>query len=185
MPKDNSTLWYRVCDGQYPFLWNTTSQPAARWHDSATAPTQYLADSPEGAWAEVLRHADIRETEDVGDVERSVWAIALPADLKLGTPNLSMAVMTGGLSSYPACQNEAARLRGESFDGLVAPSAALQPGGAFGYTSGTTLLMDEASRHDGQVIALFGHWPSLTGWRCVQRGSAHPSLLSRLRPLTR
>ncbi|MDR6218861.1 RES family NAD+ phosphorylase [Deinococcus soli (ex Cha et al. 2016)] len=170
-----------MCNHLYPFLWNAPAQPAARWHALGDGPVQYLADSPEGAWAEVLRHAEAVTADEVLEQQRSVWAITMPSDLDLGVPDLALDVLIGGEDTYPACQAEARRLRDAGHDGLIAPSAALLPGGCHPYLSGDTITPDEARRSDGQVIVLFGNHLELPGWRCAQLGSAHPDLLGRIR----
>ena len=68
--------------------------------------------------------------------------------------------------------------------GLVAPSAALKPGGRRLYFSGDTLTTRANTIRDGLVIVLFGHFPNLPGWRYVHTGQPRPDLLSRIQPLT-
>jgi hypothetical protein len=45
-------MLFRHTDPRFPFLWESTDQPPARWHDRGEGPVQYLADTPDGAWAE-------------------------------------------------------------------------------------------------------------------------------------
>lgn len=111
MPNAYPKAMYRVCNHLYPFLWHTDQQPPARWHEAGSGPVQYLADSAEGAWAEVLRHFDAAEPEEILDLQRSVWMVELPAGLDLGVPDLPADLLLGGSDSYPACQAEAGRLR--------------------------------------------------------------------------
>lgn len=181
MPEPYPEVMYRVCNHLFPFLWHTPAQPAARWHALEDGPVQYLADSPEGAWAEVLRHAEATTPDEVLEQQRSVWAITMPGTLNLGVPNLPPDVLIGGEDTYAACQAEARRLRDAGHDGLIAPSAALLPGGCHAYLSGDTLTPHEAGRRNGQVIVLFGDHLELPGWRCTHLGSAHPDLLGRIR----
>ena len=49
---------FRQADPRYPFLWSDVSQPAARWHAVGEGPAHYFADTPDGAWAELLRHEE-------------------------------------------------------------------------------------------------------------------------------
>ena len=52
---------YRHADARFPFLWESADQPPARWHGSGEGPVQYFADTPDGAWAEFVRHEGITE----------------------------------------------------------------------------------------------------------------------------
>ena len=52
-------ILYRHADPRFPFLWESSEQPPARWHDSNEGPVHYFADTPDGAWAEFLRHEGI------------------------------------------------------------------------------------------------------------------------------
>jgi hypothetical protein len=52
---------YRHCDPRFPFLWETASQPAARWQEEGEGPVHYLADTPDGAWPELLHHEGITD----------------------------------------------------------------------------------------------------------------------------
>jgi hypothetical protein len=115
-------LGFRHCDHRTPFLWQSDTQPAARWHGEGEGPVNYFADTPVGAWAEFLRHEEITEPADLAGVRRSLWVVELP-DGDYATPKLSTRVMTGGLASYTACQAEARRLDGH----LAITSAARWP----------------------------------------------------------
>ena len=50
---------YRHADTRLPFLWESSGQPAARWHADDEGPVQYFSETPDGAWAEFLRHEEI------------------------------------------------------------------------------------------------------------------------------
>ena len=171
------TTLYRHVDPRFPFLWEDAAQPPARWHDEDEGPVQYLADTPDGAWAEFLRHEEITDATDLAGVERDLWAVEVER-LPTGRPRLSRAILTGGSSSYPACRDEARRLR-RRVGGLVAPSAALRRGGAHGWmVSSGALAPGEAK--DGRVVVLFGRRPGLVGWRCCRRGRPGAELLSHV-----
>ena len=58
---------FRQADPRYPFLWSDPAQPAARWHGEAEGPAHYFADTPDGAWAELLRHEEITDPADTID----------------------------------------------------------------------------------------------------------------------
>jgi hypothetical protein len=170
-------LAFRHVDRRLSFLWEGAGQPGARWHESGDGPVHYLADTPDGAWAEFLRHEEITSTGDLETITRAMWAIDVP-DRGYAEPDLPLAVVTGGPETYEACRAEARRLRAEGAAGLRAPAAALRPGGATGW------LVDGGLRpgplRDGLTIALFGPRPKLVGWRAAV-GQPHPDLLHRVR----
>ena len=116
-------LGFRHCDHRTPFLWQSDAQPAGRWHGAGEGPANYFADTPVGAWAEFLRHEEITDPVDLAGVRRSLWVVELP-DGGYAEPSLGARVMTGGLSSYAACQAEARRLRNAGAERLEAPAAA-------------------------------------------------------------
>lgn len=103
-------------------------QPAARWHGVGEGPCHYLATSAKGAWAEVLRHEEIDQTDDLVDLQRSLWEVEAP--MPQAVPQLPYSDLTGDRSTWPACQGEARRLRAVGYASLKAPSAALLSGRA-------------------------------------------------------
>ena len=120
-------MGFHHTDPRYPFLWEDTSQPAGRWHPQGEGPVQYFCDTPDGAWAEFVRHEEITEPQDLRTIRRALWAVDLgeePAVL----PALPFKTLTGGPHTYETCQEEARRLRGKGATKIVAPSAALLPG---------------------------------------------------------
>src|SRR5690606_33363278 len=67
---------YRTTDPSYPFIWESDKQPPARWHGKGEGPAHYFATTPEGAWAELLRHEGITDPEDLkGFRERAIWVV--------------------------------------------------------------------------------------------------------------
>jgi hypothetical protein len=144
---------------------------------------QYLADTPDGAWAEFLRHEEITDPADLDGIERTVWAVDLDPDVeRMRRPALDAATLRGGLESYAVCQAAARRLRARGATGVNAPSAALLPGGARGQVVREGALV-EGRRRDGRVLALFGARPAVKGWRCALRGRPHERLLALVRRL--
>ncbi len=90
-------IWFRHCDTRWPFLWQSANQPPGRWHGDGEGPVQHLSDTPDGAWAEFLRHEEISEAADLAGIERDLWAIDVPdgsaASLaRRSTPGCSSAV---------------------------------------------------------------------------------------------
>lgn len=174
-------IGFRHADSRYPFLWEGSGQPPARWHGTGDdGPTHYFSDTPDGAWAEFLRHEEISDPEDLPTIRRALWAVELD-DRKLAEPDLPREDLTGGRASYAACRAEANRLRRQGVRGLVAPSAALLPGGARGWRVAGGLRPGDA--RDGRVFVLFGPRPDLTGWRATIAGRPGDGLLNAVRHL--
>jgi hypothetical protein len=173
---------FRHTDPRFPFLWESAGQPASRWNAEGGGPVNTFADTPEGAWAELLRHEEITEPEDVLEVRRSLWAVEV-GESPRARPDLPLRTLTGGRRSYPACRNEARRLRERGARGLTAPSAALLPGGAHGWRVDGG--MRAGPRRDGRVVVLFGSRPDLLGWEATHEGRPAADLIDRVRPLSR
>jgi hypothetical protein len=156
-------------------------QPPARWHAQGEGPVQYLADTVDGAWAEFLRHEGITDEEDVLGVERDIWAIELSSRRwPEHRVELPIGVLQGGTETYPVCRAEAHRLRVRGLKGFVAPSAALLPGSAGGWSVQHGELHPGPPR-DGEVLVLFGRRPDLIGWCACYRGRPNPRILSKIR----
>lgn len=155
-------------------------QPAARWHGLGEGPVQYLADTPDGAWAEFLRHEEITDPDDLMGVRRRMWAVQFDAAaervLRVDLPSY---VTRGDVTSYIPCQESARRLRAKGATCLMAPSAALQGGGARGQVSDRGLR--EADDRDGRVWVLLGGRPAVRGWAAVDAGGPAERLLALVR----
>jgi hypothetical protein len=172
---------YRHADPRFPFLWESADQPPARWHSSGEGPVQYFADTPDGAWAEFVRHEGITEESELANVRRAVWAVEVPDDLPAETPQLAEALLTGGFDAYEECRSEARRLRNNSAVALRAPSAALLPGSARGWKVDGGL--QPAADRDGTVLAVFGPRPDFVGWVAAFSARPRSDLLTRVRHL--
>jgi hypothetical protein len=170
---------FRHAHRAYPFLWEGSGQPEGRWNRLGQGPTHYLADTPDGAWAEFLRHEEITDPIDLEGVERAIWAVEL-SDLPTSVPNLNPTRLVGGRDSYSACQEEADRIRATGDVGLAAPSAALQSLGAGGRRVESGL--QPGPPRDGTVFVLFGARPDLVGWLAAL-GRPTAGLLTRVRYL--
>ena len=170
---------FRQADPRYPFLWSDSSQPPARWHGEGEGPAHYFADTPDGAWAELLRHEEITTADDAATLRRALWAIEIGDD-PLKTVSLRTSMLTGGRDTYWACQAHARRLRARGTRRLVAPSAALLPGGATGREVSEGRERP-ARRRDGRVVVVFGDAAGIVGWKAVDRGAPPAELLSRVR----
>src|SRR5438552_7504473 len=144
-------------------------------------PAHYFADTPDGAWAEFLRHENITDPEDLDGVRETIWAIELPDDLNLSAPELPPQALLGGSESYAACQAEGRRLRAAGAAGLTAISAALVPTQARGWRVEGGL--HAGPRRDGRVVVLYGARPELVGWRAGIQARPDGELLSKIRYL--
>lgn len=169
---------FRHADPRYPFLWERTAQPAARWHASGEGPAHYFSDTPDGAWAELLRHEEITEPDDVAGIRRALWAVDL-GDEPPERPALPLELSTGAPGTYERCQAEARRLRARGAAGITAPSAALLPRAATGWRVDGGLRPGPA--RDGKVFVLYGVRPDLTGWIATMAGRPDSELLPRVR----
>jgi len=170
---------YRQCDSRFAFLWASARQPEGRWHAPGDGPVQYLANSPDGAWAELLRHEGIREIDDLGGITRALWAVEL-ADVPEARPSLDDAIVHGDQDSYPACQLEAERIRDVGNEGLVAQSAALR-GGAVRPWRAVGEANVSAGERSATVVVLFGLRPDLEGWLVVDRGAPPSHVVAQVR----
>jgi hypothetical protein len=169
-------IGYRHCDSRFPFLWSHSAQPSARWHGAGEGPANYFADTPVGAWAEFLRHEEIRTASDLDGVRRSLWAVELP-DADYAKPSLSVGELRGGKSTYGACQAEARRLRAAGAQRLGAESAALVGSGASGWVVDPDITPSPTSR-DGRVFVMYGLQPALVGWPAVEGGAPPERVLN-------
>lgn len=175
---------FRHGDPRFPFLWESAPQPPARWHAVRDAPVSYYADTPDGAWAELLRHEAITDEADLAGIARRMWAVDVPDEVldTAATPVLDDVQLLGPLTSYPACQDEARRLRRAGAQAMLAPSAALLPGGARGQHVDGGLR--EGGQRDGVVLVLFGgRWPHLRGWAATVLGAPTVRMLALVRHL--
>ena len=173
-------IGFRHVDSRFPFLWESAYQPRARWHDEGEGPVQYVAETPDGAWAEFLRHEGISDPDDLAGVSRSLWAIEIPRPPR-ARPDTPADVLGGDESSYPVCRAEARRLRALGERGLTAPSAALLPGTPSGWHTDGGLR--PATARDERVLVLFGTRPGLIGWAACAEGRPRPDVLPRVRHL--
>lgn len=172
-------ILYRHADPRFPFLWESADQPAGRWHGTGDGPVQYFADTPDGAWAEFLRHEGITEESELVNVRRILWVVELPEEPEFQLPRLSREVLTGGLETYGECQREARRLRNRGAKALQALPAALLPGSARGWKVEGGL--QPGRERDGTVWAIFGTRPDAVGWTAAAAYHPRADLLSRVR----
>jgi len=173
-------IGYRHADPRFPFLWESSEQPGGRYHAAGEGPVTYLSDSPDGAWAEFLRHEEIVDAADLTGVRRRIWAVHLPDDepMPVDVPDR---VAMGGQDTYPRCRRAAWRLRRADVRFMAAPEAALLPGAAGGQRTDGGLR--EAGSLSGRTLILIGRWPALRGYAVVDVGRPTPRVLGRVRQL--
>lgn len=179
-----TTTWFRHADPRFPFLWETTQQPAGRWNAAGDGPVTYLASTPDVAWAEFLRHEGITSTEDLAGIRRTIWALEVDdSDTEPMVDVAGTARFTrGGRANYAAAQRAAQSARDRGARSLRAPSAALVPGGARGQRTDGGLR--ESPDRDGVVLALFGPRPQLPAWVAAEASAPRPRVLRLVVPLT-
>lgn len=168
---------FRQVDARYPFLWEDARQPAGRWHREGDGPAHYFADTPDGAWAEFLRHEEITDPRDLPTIRRQMWAVEI-GDAPLARVDLPHETLTGGRDTYAACQRAAAALRRDGVTRLVARTAALAAGGARAIRVANGER--EAAPRDGQTVVIFGPQTDLAGWIAADEASPSPDLLDRV-----
>ena len=149
---------YRHADGRYPFLWEGQSQPPARWHGTGQGPCQYFADTPDGAWAEFLRHEEITDPDDLIGVARSMWAVQIPDDIIDHSHQINEPDAYGDETPYSVCQERARAARDSGATALAVPSAALLPGAARGQATDGAVL-HEGPERDGIVAEVVATQP--------------------------
>ena len=169
---------FRQTDARHPFLWDDARQPAGRWHAAGDGPAHYFADTPDGAWAEFLRHEDITDADDLPTIRRQMWAVEI-GDPPVQEVDLPRHVTTGGPETYARCQRHAATRRRLGATALVAPSAALVEGGARGIHIDRGAAVPGAPR-DGRVIVIFGSPAGLVGWSAAMDARPSADLLERV-----
>jgi len=175
-------ILFRQTDYRYPFLWEDDQQPPARWHGEGAGPVHYLADTPDGAWAELLRQEEIRDPEELKTIRRSLWAIEVPDEASV-EPELPEQILIGNPGTWARCQEEARRLRAAGATRITTKSAALLPGQARGWRVDGGL--QQGPSRDGQVRVLFGPRPDLVGWAVVVEGRPGEDLLPRIHHFSR
>jgi hypothetical protein len=167
---------FRQCDSRFAFLWASARQPEGRWHAPGDGPVQYLANSPDGAWAELLRHEEIDEIDDLEGIARALWAVELP-EVPSARPNLDDATVHGD-RARTACQVKPSGF--VSWErGLVAPSAALR--------GGEVRRGERSAKRTSRPANTLRRWscsssaPDLDGWLMVDRGAPPSHVLADVR----
>src|SRR2546423_5084203 len=124
-------MGFRQVEARYPFLGEDDRQPEGRWHAAGDGPAHYFSDTPDGAWAEFLRHEDITDPRDLPTVRRQLWAVDI-GDGAAERVALPIEVLTGGPATYARCQRKAATMPAPRRTRIEAPAAAPGRGGRRG-----------------------------------------------------
>ena len=134
-PEGVSGVWlaYRHTHPSYPPLWYAATsgvdQESGRWHQRRSGVAQYLALSPNGAWAERCRQASIRDDDRRREETRSLWQLQVVeqkiADLstfdRYTACGLAPELAIGG---HDGSRQLAAALINGGYRGVLSPSAA-------------------------------------------------------------
>jgi hypothetical protein len=172
---------YRHADPRFPFLWESAGQPPARWHGPAEGPVQYFADTPDGAWAEFLRHEGITNESELVNVRRALWAIEVPDDLNAAAPKATQGVLTGGLDTYEECQQGSPTPAQQRCGGPASTVC--------GIVSGERRRMESRRRFAARYRTRrnrargFGLRPDFVGWMAAFAARPRSDLLARVRGL--
>ena len=169
---------FRHVDQRFPFLREESGNGDGRWNRKGEL-THYFADTPDGAWAEFLRHENISDPADLAYVRRSIWAVDIGAEPP-ELDGLTREIATGDSKVHKRQRdlflNYVKRSGKKEFS---APSAALQPGGACGWRVDGGLTPGPS--RDGKVFVLYGSRPDLVGWAATVDGRPPEDLLGRVR----
>ncbi len=121
---------FRYSNYDTPFWVRPNSEPG-RWHLVGDEPTQYLSTTVEGAWAELIRAAEISSEPEVAMVRMPIWAAEIHLKCLADYSTFERAEAAGFPpealvdEDYALCQFEGRRLRRAGFQGILSPSAAL------------------------------------------------------------
>lgn len=177
-----NVILFRNCPPGRHFYSERVAQRPARWHGQDEGPAQYLATTPDAAWAEYLRHEGINDPLDLSGIERAMWAIEVDEDIMaLPNPDLPVSTLLGDETTYPDCQAEAQRLRGAGHTGLTALSAAVEGAIPSGHRTDGGLVAGPI--REELTVALFGLRPRDDGWMACAIGRPSLEQLRRVRHL--
>lgn len=180
---------FRYSNYDTPFWARPNSEPG-RWHRAGGGPTQYLSTTVEGAWAELIRAAEISSEPEVALVRMPMWVAQVNLQRLADYGTFERAAAAGFPpdalvdDDYSRCQDEGQRLREEGFQGVLSPSAAL-PGTAnltiFGprIASSWNVRPVLASSIPATEIAVGSPPEGIVG-RVRQRGTSHALLQAYL-----
>jgi hypothetical protein len=175
-------ILFRNCPPGRHFYSERVDQRPARWHGDNEGPAQYLATTPDAAWAEYLRHEGISDPLDLPGIERALWAIEVDEDIMaLPSSDLPVPTLLGEETTYPDCRAEAQRLRDAGHTGLRAMSAAVDGTTPSGNQTNGGLVAGPI--REELTVALFGLRPGDMGWMACAIGRPSVEQLLRVRHL--
>jgi hypothetical protein len=184
---DIDRIVHRYSSYDTPFWVCDNTQPG-RWHLRGDGPTQYLAFSTDGAWAELIRSEELGTEAEVTMVSVQMWAVHVVQAIVVDYSTFELAEAAGFDPEAPVgehygrCQREGGRLRRLGYSGILAPSAAL-PGEInltlFGPRMASTWNRPSllASSLPATVITKGAPPPGLVG-RVRARGAPHLGLVA-------
>ncbi|MBS1886473.1 MAG: RES family NAD+ phosphorylase [Actinobacteria bacterium] len=132
-PVEFDDVAFRYSNYDTPF-WARPNSESGRWHSAGDEPTQYLSTTVEGAWAELIRTAEISSEPEVALIRMPMWAAQVHPKRLADYRTFERAAAAGFPpdalvdEDYSRCQAEGRRLRAAGFQGVLSPSAA-PPGG--------------------------------------------------------
>jgi RES domain-containing protein len=121
---------FRYSDYDMPF-WARANTLDGRWHCAATQPTQYLSLSPDAAWADRIRHENLRNELEVAMIRMPLWVAMIDENRIADYATFDKAEAAGFPpdalvdDDWTRCQEEGERLRALGFRGVLAPASAL------------------------------------------------------------
>jgi RES domain-containing protein len=169
---------YRYSSYDTPFWARENSQPG-RWHAQGDGPTQYLAMSADGAWAELIRTEELRTEDEVALVSVPMWAVRVHQAMVVDYSTFHRAEAAGFDPAalvdedYRPCQREGARLRVLGYGGILAPSAALED------AANLTLFGPRMASAWDRPPLLASSLPATI----ITKGAPPPGLLARVRQI--
>jgi RES domain-containing protein len=169
---------HRYSSYDTPFWARPNTQPG-RWHSVGDGPTQYLATTTDGSWAELIRNEELTTEDEVALVRMQMWAVQIHDAMIVDYSTFEKAAEAGldpeALinDDQSRTREEGARLRNAGYRGVLAPSAAL-PG-----ELNLTLFGPRTISSWGRPPLLASAVPAMI----IATGSPPPRLLARVRQI--
>jgi len=122
--------FYRYSNYDVPFWVRSNTQPG-RWHLPGDGPTQYLTETSDAAWADLIRRENLRTEDELSQVRMTLWQAKVDQANVVDYRDFKRADESGFSpdalvdDDHSRCQTEGKRLREQGYLGILAPSAAL------------------------------------------------------------
>jgi hypothetical protein len=123
-------VFYRYANYDVPFWVRANTQPG-RWHVPGDGPTQYLAQTTDAAWADLIRSENLRTAQELSMVHTTLWQARIDQANVVDYRDFKRADEAGFPpdalvdDDLSRCQQEGRRIRAQGYLGILAPSAAL------------------------------------------------------------